>query len=70
MIGPRYLDLINAFKRMGNLNGRDKFSIFQESKESIIYDYTPCSIFFIKEDPLNKIFIHKTPQKSNIYQLC
>ena len=50
MIDTPYLALLNAFKRMRNLNGRDKSSIFEVYKEWIVDDYNPDSIFFIRED--------------------
>ena len=52
MTDTPYLALLNAFRRMKNLNGLDKFSLYQEYKEWIIYDYSSQSIFFIREDPI------------------
>ena len=52
MIDTPYIALLNVFKRMRNLNGREKFSLFEEYKEWIIDDYSPDSIFFIREDPI------------------
>tara|TARA_Y100000589_G_scaffold253259_1_gene241988 strand:+ start:795 stop:956 length:162 start_codon:yes stop_codon:yes gene_type:complete len=52
MIDTPYLALIHAFKRMRNLNGLDKLSIFQEYKEWIIDEYNVDTIFFIKENPI------------------
>ena len=52
MIDTPYLALQNAFKRMRDLNGLDKLSIFEEYKEWIIDDYNSDSIFFVREDPI------------------
>ena len=52
MIDTPYIALLHAFKRMRNLNGRDKLSIFDEYKEWIIDEYNTDSIFFIREDPI------------------
>ncbi len=52
MIDTPYLALLNAFKRMRNLSGLDKLSIFEEYKEWIINDYDSELIFFVREDPI------------------
>lgn len=52
MIDTPYLALINAFKRMKNLNGLDKLAIFQEYKEWIVDDYVSSTIFFVRKDPM------------------
>ena len=52
MIDTPYLALINAFKRMKNLNGLDKLAIFQVYKEWIVDDYDSAIIFFVREDPI------------------
>ena len=52
MIDTPYIALLHAFKRMRNLNGRDKLSLFEEYKEWIIDDYSPDLIFFISENPI------------------
>mgnify|MGYP001162594705 CR=1 FL=1 len=52
MIDTTYLALINAFKRMKNLNGLDKLAIFHEYKEWIVDNYDSSTIFFVRKDPI------------------